>query len=246
MLLWRCAWLVQCTKLAALVRAWSRSAKPLAGNSGRYWAWRNEAGRGSDTGRTTTPPPGPADRAYPCTTPGALRRRHASWRPHGLGRLGAAAMSALPLFPQYATEGRFAGEIHSFIDQHGHDPCRRHVSKARLVHYRQQAGAFFCGERVSRNRAHCTGATILADVTVEGLPALQRAHADAGDGTGLPEPGAVLPGFLNASGKCLAIFESGHAASALFKTASTFLRAPKGPLPRPRLCPCVATPVRVP
>jgi hypothetical protein len=36
---------------------------------------------------------------------------------------------------------------------------------------------------------------------------LQRAHADAGDGTGLPEPGAVLPGFLNASGKCLAIFE---------------------------------------
>jgi hydrogenase nickel incorporation protein HypB len=65
-------------------------------------------------------------------------------RPHGLGRLGAAAMGTLPMFPQYATEGRFAGEIHPFIGQHGHDPCRRHVGKARLVRHRQQAGAFFC------------------------------------------------------------------------------------------------------
>jgi hypothetical protein len=91
-----------------------------------------------------------------------MRRR----RPHGLGRLGAAAMRTLPLFPQYATEGRFAGEIHPFIGQHGHDARRGHVGKARLVRHRQQAGAFFFAKRVSRNRTHCTGATILADVTV--------------------------------------------------------------------------------
>jgi DNA modification methylase len=66
---------------------------------------------------------------------------------------------------------------------------------------------------------------------------LQRAHADADDGTGLPEPGAVLPGFLNASGKCLAIFESGHAASALLKIASTFFDSTKraARLPHPDL-----------
>src|ERR1700712_1363369 len=39
----RCSWLYQCAKPTAQARAASRSAKPLAGNSGRYLAVRNSA-----------------------------------------------------------------------------------------------------------------------------------------------------------------------------------------------------------
>jgi hypothetical protein len=49
-------------------------------------------------------------------------------------------MCGLPVLAQHAGEGGFAGDVHAFISQHGHDARRRHIGEARLVGYAQHLG----------------------------------------------------------------------------------------------------------
>ena len=66
-------------------------------------------GRGSDTGRTIVPAPDLAGRS------GHMR---GGWT-NGLGRLGPPAVGGLPMRPQHAAEGGFAGQIDALVGQHG-------------------------------------------------------------------------------------------------------------------------------
>jgi len=139
-----------------------------------------------------------------------------------LGRLGAPTMGGLPVRLQHTAERGFAGQIDAFIGKHGHDACRWHGSKARLVGHGKQVRTLGIRQGMGRWRAHGLRPEIAVDEAISRLPALEGAQIDAGNLAGRLEPGAGGVRHINVSGQGLAIFEADHSPSPLLKIAATF------------------------
>ena len=76
-------------------------------------------------------------------------------RPDDLGGLGSTAVLGLAVFTQHASKARLAGNLHTFVGQHGHDARWRHFGEARLVGYTQQRCALGWAQGMGRRRTHC-------------------------------------------------------------------------------------------
>ena len=66
---------------------------------------------------------------------------------------------------------------------------------------------------------------IAAHETVTGLPALERAHIDAGEFTGPLEPRTGGMGLLDVADHDLAIFQADHSSAPSPKTAESFFES---------------------
>jgi len=143
----------------------------------------------------------------------------------GLRAFGSPTVGILPSLLQDSAEGGFTGQVGALIGQCGNDTRRRRVGKPRLIGHLQHRSALLGRQRMGRRGVRGIGSAAPLCKPVLRLPTLQGTHINASELANLTQARAVTVCHLDHMGHLLAIFQSDHSSSPLWKIASSFFES---------------------